>query len=152
MAYTDYNFYTDSFFGDVLTSENADKYLERASDEIDTLTYRRLTGAFPIIEADAIKVKKAVCAVAEVLYLVDFQRQAVALQQTADGSYRGAVSSISSGKESISYATGSAASVYAIAAADDNKLNALISDITTKYLANVPDANGTNLLYAGWGC
>lgn len=152
MAYTDYAFYTDSFYGDVLAGGTANKYLERASDEVNTLTHRRLEGAFPTIEADAVKVKKAVCAVAEALYLVDYQRKAVALQQTADGGYRGVVSSISSGRESISYSTGTAASVYAAAAADDEKLKNLISDIAVKYLANVPDANGTNLLYAGWGC
>ena len=153
MAYADYAFYTDSFYGDTFADQTtANKYLERASDEVDTLTHRRLEGAFPTIEADAVKVKKAVCAVAEALYLVDFQRKAVALQQATDGSYRGIVSSVSSGKESISYATGTAASVYAAAAADDEKLKTLISDIAVKYLANVPDANGTNLLYAGWGC
>lgn len=152
MAYTDYDFYTDRYYGDVLTSENADKFLERASDELDTLTFRRLTGAFPTIEADIVKVKKAVCAVAETLYLVEYQRKAVALQKAEDGSYRGAISSLSSGKESISYSTGVSASAYAVAAQDDKKLQALITDTAVKYLANVPDASGVNLLYAGWGC
>ena len=47
MAYADYSFYTGSFFGDVLTAQNANKWLELASDELDNLTFGRLTFAFP---------------------------------------------------------------------------------------------------------
>lgn len=151
MAYTDFDFYTDSYFGEVLNADNAPRYLERASDEVDALTHRKLEGAFPVIDADAVKVKKAVCAVADVLCLVDDYRKAVALQKAADGTYRGAISSISSGRESISYSIGTASSAVAAAAADESKLNALITDTAVKYLANVPDANGINLLYAGRG-
>lgn len=149
-AYADLTFYKDSFFGDVLTDKNANKWLSLASDEIDTLTFGRLTFAFPTVEAHIEKVKKAVCAVAEALYYIDLQRKAVTAQQTADGSYRGAVASISSGRESISYAIGNAsASTYAAAAANAVEQNKLIGSIVAKYLANIPDMNGTNLLYAG---
>ncbi len=149
-AYADLTFYKDSYFGDVLTDENANKWLSLASDEIDTLTFGRLTFAFPTVEAHIEKVKKAVCAVAEALYHIDLQRKAVTAQQTADGSYRGAVASVSSGRESVSYAVGSAsASTYAAAAANADEQTKLLSSIAVKYLANIPDANGINLLYAG---
>jgi len=151
MAHADYAFYTGTFYGDVLTADNADKWLDRASDEVDHLTFDRLASAFPTVEAHAVKVKKAVCAIAEALCCIDEQRRAASAQQAADGTYRGAIASVSSGRESISYSvTGAAgASTYAAAAASAEAQAALLRDIAAKYLANVPDANGVNLLYAG---
>lgn len=149
-AYTDYSFYKEAFFGDVLTQETAEKWLSRASDAIDNLTFSRLQSAFPADEYHAQKVKKAVCAVAEALYFIDLQQKAAAVQKTQDGSYRGAVTSVSSGRESVSYANvGEAASVYAKAAENSAEMDMLLKSITVRYLANVPDANGVNLLYAG---
>lgn len=151
MAYADFTFYAETFYGDTLTEDNADKWLERASDELDALTFRRLTSAFPTEAAHVVKVKKAVCAIADALYLIDLQRIATSAQKAADGSYRGAVTSISSGKESISYAVNGAASasVYAAAAASAEAQTTLLHDIAAVYLSNIPDANGVNLLYAG---
>lgn len=151
MAYADFTFYTDNYYGDMLTEDNADKWLERASDELDALTFRRLVSAFPTETSYVVKVKKAVCAIADALYLTDLQRKAASAQQAADGSYRGAVTSITSGKESISYAVNGAASasVYAAAAANAEAQTNLLRDIAAMYLANVPDSNGVNLLYAG---
>ena len=149
-AYADQSFYKEGFFGETLTEDNADKWLSLASDEIDTITFGRLTFAFPTVEAHAEKVKKAVCAVAEALYFIDLQRKAATAQKAQDGTYRGAVASVSSGRESISFSVNnSSASVYAAAAASAVEQNKLISGIAVKYLANIPDANGINLLYAG---
>lgn len=152
MAYADHTFYAVTFYGDVLTADNADKWLDRASDEVDHLTFGRLASAFPTDEAHAAKVRKAVCAIADALCCIDEQRRAASAQKAADGSYRGAVSSVSSGKESISFAAiGNAvgASVYAAAAASAEAQAALIGSLAAKYLADIPDANGVNLLYAG---
>lgn len=150
MAYTDYNFYQEKFYGDVLTESTANKWLNMASDELDALTFGRLLTAFPTIEHHAVKVQKAVCAIADALFLIDVQRQAAAAQKNEDGTYRGAVASISSGKESVSYsAVGATASVYASAAASAAEQARLIGSIACKYLSNIPDANGVNLLYAG---
>lgn len=150
MAYADFDFYQKGFYGDVLTEDNADKWLSRASDELDVPTFGRLTFAFPTLEAHAEKVKKAVCAIAEALYYIDVQRSAASAQKAADGSYRGAVASVSSGRESISYSTnGTTATMYAAAVANAEAQASLINSIAVKYLANVPDANGVNLLYAG---
>jgi hypothetical protein len=82
---------------------------------------------------------------------IDEQKKAASAQQADDGSYRGAIASITSGKESISYAVGSAASIsaYAAAAASAGAQTQLLGDIAAKYLARVPDANGVFLLYAG---
>lgn len=148
--YADHAFYKDTFFGDALTEENANKWLSLASDEIDTLTFGRLTFAFPTVEAHIEKIKKAVCAVAEALFYIDFQRQAATAQKVQDGTYRGVIASVSSGRESISYAVNNtSASTYAAAAASAVEQNKLICSIAVRYLANIPDANGINLLYAG---
>lgn len=150
MAYADNNFYHEKYHGEVLESNAADKWLDMASDELDTLTFGRLMTAFPTVEVHATKVRKAVCAIADALFLIDAQRQAAAAQKASDGTYRGAVSSISSGKESISYtAVGATASVYASAAANATEQARLVGSIACKYLANIPDATGVNLLYAG---
>jgi len=147
--YADYSFYTDTYHGDTLTSSNAVKWLDRASDYVDTITYRRLETAYPTAEADDVKVKKAVCAVADALYFIDAQRRAGAALVNADGKVTGAIASMSSGKESISYATGGTASVYSAAASNPTAQDNYIRYEAERYLANIPDANGVNLLYAG---
>lgn len=134
MAYADFTFYGSGYFGDTLTEETAPKWLERASDELDAITFGRLTFAFPTVEAHAAKVKKAVCAIAEALYWIDVQRRASSAQKAEDGSYHGAVASISSGRESISYLTGGAnSSVYAAAATSAEAQTNLIGSIAAQY-------------------
>lgn len=150
MAYADYEFYRDTYFGDVLTEDDAARWLSRASDELDTLTFGRLTFAFPTVEAHAERVRKAVCALADALSCVDAQRRAASAQKGEDGRYQGAVASRTAGKESISYAvSGTAATIYAAAAADPDACASMVRDIAVKYLANIPDAHGVGLLYAG---
>lgn len=150
MAYTDYDFYRTKYYGEDLEPNSADRWLDMASDELDTLTFGRLTFAFPTFEPHAVKVKKAVCAVADALFHIDEQQKAAAAKKAEDGSYRGAVASISSGRESISFsAVGASASSYAAAASSEAERAKLTGSIVSKYLANIPDANGINLLYAG---
>lgn len=150
MAYADYKFYSSQYFGDVLTEETAPKWLERASDAVDNITFHRLESGMPKEEAHVVRVKKAVCALAEVLYRVDQQRAATAASKDAHGNFRPAVASMSSGKESVSYVQSVEASVYAKAASDSAALNALLQSEAARYLANVPGPDGVNLLYAGW--
>ena len=150
MPYADFDFYRETYYGEILTEENAGRWLSRASDEVDALTFGRLISAFPIVENHVEKVRKAVCAVADALFLTDAQRLAVSAQKAEDGQYRGAVKSVTSGKESVSYFTdAAAATMYAAAAVSPETLSVLVRETAAKYLANVPDANGVNLLYAG---
>lgn len=151
LPYASYDFYKGVFYGDTLTQENAVKWLDRASDVVDHITFHRLRSAFPEAIDHAVKIRKGVCAIADALCLIDEQSKAASAQKAADGTYRGAVASVSSGRESISFAVGGAAgaSVYAVAAASPEARMKLIFDIACTYFANVPDANGTNLLYAG---
>lgn len=148
--YADFSFYRNTYYGDTLTENNANKWLDRASDYVDTITFHRLETAFPTDESHAVKVKKAVCAIADALYFIDTQRKAGAASIGADGKATGAVASISSGKESISYATGGTASIYSAAAGNAAVQDSYTMSIAEKYLANIPDANGINLLYAGF--
>lgn len=150
MAYADYGFYQTKYYGEDLELSSAKKWLDMASDELDVLTFGRLTFAFPTFEPHVVKVKKAVCAVADALFHIDEQQKAAAARKAEDGSYRGAVASISSGRESISFsAVGASASSYAAAASSEAERAKLIGSIVSKYLANIPDAYGINLLYAG---
>lgn len=150
MAYTDATFYKNEFYGDILPNLTLIKWLEMASDEVDAITHGRLQKAFPKDDFHAKKVKKAVCAVAEILFQIDEQTKASLVQKQEDGTSRsGIVTSISSGKESISFSSSSSSSAIALAVSDVSKRQQLIVDTAVKYLANVPDANGVNLLYGG---
>ena len=77
-----------------------------------------------------------------------------AMTENADGTVRSRViSSVSSGSESVSYATGSAArsgtTAIDAAVSDPGARARLLDDIVRRYLSGVKDANGVNLLYMG---
>lgn len=152
MAYADYDFYSGVYFGELSRADGIEKWLEQASDELDIFTFGRLMDAFPTEATHVTKVRKAVCAIADALYQVDAHRKAATPQSREDGSFHGAVSSVTSGGESISYSSvASGGSVYADAAASREKEFELVRGLVYKYLSNIPDATGTNLLYAGVG-
>ena len=163
MAYADYDFYTKSFFGNVVPESDFIRLAERASDFLDTLTFDRLTDGLPTPEKYQKRIKKAVCAVAEIYYQLDLaQKQALAAASgasaatDANGTTTGIITSKSAGSESISYATaqqiGAAAkewsAVYS-AAGDTKAANKLLSDAAMLYLMGVVTDDGTPLLYAG---
>ena len=163
MAYADYEFYTKSFFGNVVPESDFIRLAERASDFLDTLTFDRLMVGLPTPEKYQKRIKKAVCAVAEIYYQLDLaQKQALASASgasaatDANGITTGIITSKSSGSESISYATaqqtGAAAkewsAVYS-AAGDTKAANRLLCDSAMPYLTGVVTDDGTPLLYAG---
>ena len=157
MAYADYKFYTEKHYGDTVPESDFPKYAERASDRIDAITFDRLVNGFPEEERAVTKVKKAVCAVAEALYQIDrikkSSMESVGTVTREDGTVVSkAVSSISSGSESISFATGSSGnteSIYGQAALDKKVESVLLYQVTTEYLSGVTDKKGVCLLYAG---
>lgn len=111
MAYTDYEFYKDRYFGNIIPEVDFPRLSERASEEIDRLTNKRLRKWMPEDEADAADVQKAVCALAESLYyseaLSSAGMEGIGGITQADGTIRGKViSSMSSGSESRSFDTG----------------------------------------------
>lgn len=157
MAYTDYEFYIEKYYGDTVPESDFPKYAERASDRIDAITFDRLIDGFPEEERAVTKVKKAVCAVADALYQIDqikkSSMESVGTVTREDGTVVSkAVSSISSGSESISFATGSSGgteSIYGQAAVDKKVESVLLYQVATEYLSGVTDKKGICLLYAG---
>lgn len=156
MAYTDYEFYKSKFYGDTVPESDFLKYAERASDRIDQYTFDRLVDGLPDDERVKTKVQKAVCAVADTMYQIDQIKKAsmdaIGTIQREDGTVvNKAVSSVSSGNESISYATGSniSSNVYVQASMDKKVENALLLNVATEYLAGATNDKGICLLYAG---
>ena len=157
MAYADYKFYIEKYYGDTVPESDFDKYVDQASDRIDMITFYRLVTGMPENERSQTRIKKAVCALAEAIYQIDQIKKAsmdtVGTVVREDGTVVSkAVSSVSSGSESISYATGTSGSgvdIYSQAAASKESENILLRQIATEYLAGVSNKEGINLLYAG---
>ena len=164
MAYTDYEFYTTSFFGSVVPETDFPRLAERASDFVDTMTFNRLVDGLPTDERSQKRIKKAVCSLAELMYQIELAEKnatnaaASGTSTTigSGGSTTGIVTSVSSGSESISYATpqqiGASAkewsAVYA-AAGDVQKTNDLLLKTALPLLMGIRTDDGIPILYAG---
>lgn len=164
MAYADYEFYKTSFFGNVVPESDFMRFAERASDFIDTLTFDRLVDGLPGDERQQKRIKKAVCAAADILYQIDIAEQnaaaavatGTATALPGGGTTTGIVTSVSSGSESRSYATpqqiGASvkewSAVYA-AAGDVRKTNDLLLKTALPLLMGVRTDDGIPVLYAG---
>ena len=164
MAYADYEFYTTSYFGSVVPETNFPRLAERASDFVDTVTFDRLVDGLPTNERSQKRIKKAVCSLAELMYQIELAEKnatnaaASGTSTTigSGGSTTGIVTSVSSGSESISYATpqqiGASAkewsAVYA-AAGDVQKTNDLLLKTALPLLMGVRTDDGIPVLYAG---
>lgn len=150
MAYTDYEFYTNKYFGDVVPETDFPKYAERASNRIDRITFDRIAHMYPDDSKMDKKIQEATCAVAEALYQIDIAKrasmEAFERIQQEDGTVTGkVVSSVSSGSESRTYATGSsgnASNIYAQAAMDKKTENMVIYQTSVEYLSGVTDDEG----------
>nr|UWG87454.1 MAG: Protein of unknown function (DUF3199) [Bacteriophage sp.]DAR56904.1 MAG TPA: Head Tail Connector Protein [Caudoviricetes sp.] len=164
MAYADYEFYTTSYFGSVVPEADFPRLAERASDFVDTMTFDRLVDGLPTNERSQKRIKKAVCSLAELMYQIELAEKnatnaAVSGTSTAigtGGSTTGIVTSLSSGSESISYATPQQkasgakewSAVYA-AAGDVQKTNDLLLKTALPLLMGARTDDGIPVLYAG---
>lgn len=159
MAYTDYEFYTETYGSDVISEDEFSKYAERASDRIDALTFDRLIDNYPDNERADKKIQKAACALAETLYYIELARSAamdsIGTITNADGTVTSKlVTSRDSGSEGITYSSGSSSSsseatVYEAAVTDLDAEQNLIRRTATQYLSGVRDSKGTLVLYGG---
>lgn len=63
MSYVDSTYYKESFGGTIIPEDSLIRKLERASDQVDTLTYNRIVGiGFDnLTEFQKDKIKKAIC-------------------------------------------------------------------------------------------
>lgn len=164
MAYVDYDFYIESYFGLVVPENDFDRLAGRASDFVDTLTFDRLVDGLPTNERAQKRIKKAVCSLAELMYQIELAEKnatnaaASGASTTigSGGSTTGIVTSVSSGSESISYATPQQkasgakewSAVYA-AAGDVQKTNDLLYETALPLLMGVRTDDGIPVLYAG---
>ena len=164
MAYADYDFYTTSYFGSVVPETDFPRLAERASDFVDVMTFDRLVDGLPTNERSQKRIKKAVCSLAELMYQIELAEKNAANAAASGtsttigigGSTTGIVTSVSSGSESISYATlqqiGASAkewsSVYA-AVGDVQKTNDLLLKTALPLLMGVRTNDGIPILYAG---
>lgn len=118
MIYADYDFYTAKYLGNKIPEKDFERYALRASEELDNRTFGRIADITPAI-------RKACCAVAEVLYSDSVSRAK---------SERG-ISSEKVGNYSVSY-SGSSAETEKI-------VSRRVKSEIEKYLGN------TGLLYRG---
>lgn len=67
MSYVDYQYYTETFGGSIITAESAPKTFQNASDTVDSLTYCRIVsrGLWGISDYQKGIVQNVVCALAE---------------------------------------------------------------------------------------
>lgn len=162
MAYADYKFYTESF-GNVVPETDFPRLAEKASDFIDAMTFDRLVDGLPENERSQKRIKKAVCSLAELMYQIELAEKNAINQASANVTdinvgniSTGIVTSVSSGSESISYATpqqiGASAkewsAVYA-AAGDVQKTNDLFLKAALPLLMGVRTDDGIPILYEG---
>lgn len=163
MAYADYKFYTESF-GNVVPETDFPRLAERASDFVDLITHGRLTNGLPVNEYFQKRIKKAVCSLAETMYQIELaeknainQASVSVIDTNVGGKSTGIVTSVSSGSESISYAThqqiGASAkewsAVYTVVG-DTGKTNILLQDKAKEFLTGITTDDGVYLLYSGW--
>lgn len=164
MAYANYEFYKTSFYGNVVPESDFMRCAEQASDFIDVLTFDRLADGLPADERQQKRIKKAVCALTELIYQIELAEKnainsAISGSSSASGSNgnnTGVITSVSSGNESVSYATpqqiGASAkewsAVYA-SAGDAQKTNDLLLKTALPLLMGVRTDDGIPILYAG---
>lgn len=164
MAYADYKFYTESF-GNVVPETDFPRLAERASDFIDIMTFDRLADGLPANERSQKRIKKAACSLAELMYQIELAEKNATNAATSGtsttigsgGSTTGIVTSVSSGNESISYATpqqkASGAKEWSaayVAAGDVQKTNDLLLKTALPLLMGVRTDDGIPILYAGF--
>lgn len=144
MGYADYAFYQKEYYGDIIAEDDFPKWSERASRQIDVLTFRRLQSAYPKDEYTDRQIKMCVCELAEKMMETDKYLKASSLDETGKP---GIIKSVSAGSESISYATGE--NIYASVVKDENSKTAFFRKTVVNYLSDLTDGNGICLLYAG---
>jgi len=160
--YADYSFYTGTYYGDIVPEADFPRLCTRASDYLDSITFDRLTEGLPTNERSAEKIQKAVCAMCDALYqLEQAQKNAIAAAASAasvssDEPEKRPLASMSSGGESISFASTSDLATGAknwsalySAAGDTQKTNGILYAVAQPYLRGVCNDEGICLLFAG---
>lgn len=161
MAYVDYEYYK-SIYGEAAVDAVpfnrlcwiAEKKIDIATTGIDG--FKKLKQAFPIDTDDSETVKRCICALIMVCHNIEETEKRISLTkgytEKMDGTFQGKViSSVSSGSESITYASASNSekSIFDIVVSDKKAQEKLYYDTIKEFLSGTNDANGVNLLYMG---
>ena len=131
MGYTTYDFYQNKYYGDSIEESLFPKWEDRAAMKLDQLTYGHINDNTK--EEFDEQIQKATCALADLLYQIDFK--------TAHASDEKGGNVKSSGGRSISFGTNE--TLIDKVLNDKTAQNRLCYDTVCEYLA------GTGLLYAG---
>ena len=147
--YVEYDFYKTTYGGELVPENVWEAAEARAALFVDRITFNRLQSTPPAHESHWISVRFAVCQVAEAMHAVkNYKLQA--LRSINSGTAQGKVKSMTSGAESVTYSESSMnIGAYQAAAESPTAEESLYYSLAAPYLANIPDARGINLLYAG---
>ena len=132
-AFTTFAFYTSTYYGDSVDESLFPKYLAKATDKLNYLTFGNITD--DTLATYAAQVSKATCALIDVLFKID---QAISNAVSTDGSN---IKSMSSGNRSVTF--GDNSTVYDKAMASKDAQLSLMNDAISEYLSD------TGLMYAG---
>lgn len=110
--------------------------------------YRKLKEAFPVDTNDAAAVKHCAARLTNLLCQIEQAQTFGGYEATEQGVRGRVISAVSSGNESISYATNAVTAIEK-AASDKTVKDAMITNIIRGGLSGIRDANGVNLLYMG---
>ena len=132
-AFTTFAFYTSSYYGDSVDESLFPKYLAKATDKLNYLTFGNITD--DTLATYATQVSKATCALIDTLYGID---QSIKNATSTEGSN---IKSMSSGGRSVTFGDNSTTFDKAMASTSDQI--ALMVATIEPYLA------GTGLMYAG---
>lgn len=142
--YTDYDFYITKYYGNVISETDFPKYEDKASDKLYQLTFGRIENVLATDNDSrlSVRIKKAVCAIAEKMYDVDqannLYRQTNGMTEE-NGMIKGkVVKSVSAGAESISYSTQSdvVSSLQALSAMSDAQLRSVYFETARDYIGD----------------
>lgn len=138
MVYTTYEYYTNTYFGDTVSSAGFAKWESRAKAKLDYLTENRITEEMLSDEVFGNKIRMAECSVIDILFNIDKASQSAGVSENGEGKI---IKSRSSGSESITYETGN--DIFAKAAGDTGAVNRMCLNAVKEYLFD------TGLLYRG---
>jgi hypothetical protein len=142
MAYADYEFYVNKYYGSVISEDAFARLEAKASEKLDYLSNYRVPRYIESIVVDDTRdevlkalIAKATCWLAEeIMKIEELEKlQSSLCQMGSNGAHSNVITSISSGGESVSYANPS--SVQSLSyIGDKKKTNAYLYDGIREYL------------------
>lgn len=141
MAYADYDFYTNTYEGNLISEDAFDRYISKASEKLDYLSNYRVPRYIESIVVEDTRdivlkklIGKATCWIAEQILNIEKSENAQSeMIQMSQGYHSNVITSISAGGESISFANPSSVQNMNFVG-DKKKTNAYLYDGIREYL------------------